>query len=152
MNQNDRQSMIIFSLIGLVFVVWAGLLAAPYAGGGLPAIISNAAAAFDKPFHVELCGDSLKTVLIFVFIYVMGIGVYVSSMRNYRRGEEHGSAKWGDAKAINRKYCQKPASENKLMTKNVSIGINAQKHMRNLNTLVCGGSGAGKTESVNNSV
>ena len=31
------------------------------------------------------------------------------------------------------------------MTQNVSIGINAKKHRRNLNTLVCGGSGAGKT-------
>lgn len=31
------------------------------------------------------------------------------------------------------------------MTQNVCIGLNAKKHRRNLNTLVCGGSGAGKT-------
>lgn len=31
------------------------------------------------------------------------------------------------------------------MTQNVRIGLNAKKHRRNLNTLVCGGSGAGKT-------
>ena len=29
--------------------------------------------------------------------YGMGIGIYLSTRRNYRRGEEHGSAKWGDA-------------------------------------------------------
>lgn len=65
--------------------------------------------------------------------------------KNYRRREEHGSAKWGNARAVNKKYRQSPASENKLMTQNVCIGLNAKKHRRNLNTLVCGGSGAGKT-------
>ena len=143
--KNDRQSMVVFSLIGLIFPVWAGLITAPYIKGGLPEIFSNAFTAFNDPFHIKLCGDSLKTVLVFVLIYGMSIGVYLSSARNYRRGEEHGSAKWGDAKAINRKYCQKPASENKIMTQNVSVSINAREHMRNLNTLVCGGSGAGKT-------
>ena len=53
--------------------------------------------------------------------------------------------KWGSAKAIYKKYRQSPPSENKLMTQNVRIGLNAKKHRRNLNTLVCGGSGAGKT-------
>ena len=48
-------------------------------------------------------------------------------------------------RAIDKKYRQKPLSENKLMTQNVCIGLNAKKHRRNLNTLVCGGSGAGKT-------
>ena len=34
----------------------------------------------------------------------MGIGICFSTRRNYRRREEHGSAKWGDAKMLNRKY------------------------------------------------
>lgn len=34
---------------------------------------------------------------------------------------------------------------NKLLTQNVCIGLNGKKHRRNLNVLVCGGSGAGKT-------
>ena len=75
----------------------------------------------------------------------MGIGIYFSTQKNYRRREEHGSAKWGNARAVNKKYRQSPASANKLMTQNVCIGLNAKKHRRNLNTLVCGGSGAGKT-------
>ena len=29
--------------------------------------------------------------------YVLGIGIYYSQKKNYRRGVEHGSAKWGDA-------------------------------------------------------
>lgn len=145
MKQNERESLIVFSLIGLIFPIWAGLLIAPYSKGGLPEIFSNALTVFNDPFYIELCSDSLKTVLVFVLIYGMCIGVYLSSAKNYRRGEEHGSAKWGDAGMINRKYSRKPASENKIMTQNVSVSINAREHMRNLNTLVCGGSGAGKT-------
>ena len=75
----------------------------------------------------------------------MGIGIYFSTQRNYRMREEHGSAKWGNARAVDKKYRQSPYSDNKLMTQNVRIGLNAKKHRRNLNTLVCGGSGAGKT-------
>jgi type IV secretion system protein VirD4 len=86
-----------------------------------------------------------KTVLVLLLCYAMGIGIYFSTQKNYRRREEHGSAKWGNARAVNKKYRQSPASENKLMTQNVCIGLNAKKHRRNLNTLVCGGSGAGKT-------
>ena len=35
--------------------------------------------------------------------------------------------------------------KNKLLTQNVRIGLDGRKHRRNLNILVCGGSGAGKT-------
>ena len=75
----------------------------------------------------------------------MGIGIWLSTRRNYRRGEEHGSAKWGDAAAVNRKYRQRPDNMNKILTQNVRIGFDAHKHRRNLNVLVIGGSGAGKT-------
>ena len=99
----------------------------------------------NNSFSVTVCEDSLKTVLIFLLAYGMGIGIYLSTRRNYRRREEHGSAKWGDAGAINKKYRDKDPTENKLLTQNVRIGLDGKKHRRNLNILVCGGSGAGKT-------
>ena len=145
MKQDDKQSAIILSVIGIIPVVWLALLIAPSVGGGLPEILPKLMTVFNNPFQIELCEDSLKTVLVLLLCYGFGIGIYFSTRRNYRRREEHGSAKWGDAKAVNKKYYQAPKSENKLMTQNVSIGINAKKHRRNLNTLVCGGSGAGKT-------
>ena len=145
MKQDDKQSTIILSVIGIIPVVWLALLIAPSVGGGLPEILPKLMTVFNNPFHIEFCEDSLKTVLVLLLCYGFGIGIYFSTRRNYRRREEHGSAKWGDAKAVNKKYYQAPKSENKLMTQNVSIGINAKKHRRNLNTLVCGGSGAGKT-------
>lgn len=142
---SDRQSAIILSVLGIVPVVWMALLIAPSVSGGLPEILPKLATVFNNPFQVELCEDILRTVLVLLLTYGMGIGIYFSTRRNYRRREEHGSAKWGDARTISRKYQQSLPSNNKLMTQNVKIGLNAKKHRRNLNTLVCGGSGAGKT-------
>ncbi len=145
MKQDDKQSAVILSVIGILPIVWLALLIAPSVKGGLPEILPKLMTVFNNPFQIVLCEDSLKTVLVLLLCYGFGIGIYFSTRRNYRRREEHGSAKWGDARAVNKKYCQTPKSENKLMTQNVSIGLNAKKHRRNLNTLVCGGSGAGKT-------
>ena len=146
MNQgNDRQAAVILFLIGIIPVVWLGLLIAPSVKGGLPEILTSLMNAMNAPFHIELCEDSVKAVLVLLFCYGMGVGIYFSTRRNYRRREEHGSAKWGTASAVNKKYAQQPKSENKLLTQNVAIGLNAKKHRRNLNTLVIGGSGAGKT-------
>ena len=146
MNQgNDRRAAVILSLIGIIPVVWLGLLIAPSVKGGLPEILTSLMNAMNDPFHIELCEDSVKAVLVLLLYYGMGVGIYFSTRRNYRRREEHGSAKWGSASAVNKKYAQQPKSENKLLTQNVAIGLNAKKHRRNLNTLVIGGSGAGKT-------
>ena len=146
MNQgNDRRAAVILSLIGIIPVVWLGLLIAPSVKGGLPEILTSLMNAMNDPFHIELCEDSVKAVLVLLLCYGMGVGIYFSTRRSYRRREEHGSAKWGSASAVNKKYAQQPKSENKLLTQNVAIGLNAKKHRRNLNTLVIGGSGAGKT-------
>ena len=118
---NERQSTIILSVIGIVPVVWLALLIAHSVKGGLPEIMTSFLTVFNNPFHIELCEDSLKTVLVLLLCYGMGIGVYFSTQRNYRRREEHGSAKWGNARTVNKKYMQSPASANKLMTQNVCI-------------------------------
>ena len=145
MKQDDKRTAVILSLIGIIPVVWLALKIAPSVGGGLAAILPELMSVFENPFHIELCEDSVKAVLVLLLCYGMGIGIYFSTRRNYRRREEHGSAKWGEARTVNKKYAQHPKSANRLMTQNVSIGLNAKKHRRNLNTLVCGGSGAGKT-------
>lgn len=142
---NDLESLLIATLIGIVPAIWLALLFAPYVNGGLPNIIENLGVILEDPYHIEFCKGSVKTVLILLMCYLLAIGIYFSSQRNYRRREEHGSAKWGNKKMIDKKYKQSPKSNNKLMTQNVCIGLNAKKHRRNLNTLVCGGSGAGKT-------
>lgn len=112
MQDNDKQSAIVFSILGIIPTIWIALLIAPAVNGGLPEILSKLATIFNNPFSIKLCEDSLKTVLILLLCYGMGIGVYFSSLKNYRRREEHGSAKWGSAKNVNKKYHQKPSSAN----------------------------------------
>lgn len=129
---NERQSAIILSVIGIIPVIWLALLIAPSVKGGLPEILPKVLTAFNDPFHIKMCEDSLKTVLVLLLSYGLCLGIYFSTQRNYRRREEHGSAKWGNANAVNKKYRQSPASANKLMTQNVCIGLNAKKHRRNL--------------------
>ena len=140
----SQQDILLYCL-GTIPVVWLALRIAPFMEDGLPGLIQNFGAAMSRPFHITLCADSLKTVLIFVGIYGLGIGVYLSSSRNYRRRGEHGSAPWGSPVQVNGKYADKVPTRNKILTQNVSVGLDGRKHRRNLNTLVCGGSGAGKT-------
>ena len=141
----EKKSEYIFYIIASIFVIWIALLVAPYISGGIPSLIKNLGTVMDNPFNITWCENSLRTILIFLGIYAMGIGMYVSTKKNYRRQEEYGSGKWGDAYRVNAKYMQKPISENKILTQNVKLGLNGKKHRRNLNVLVCGGSGAGKT-------
>ena len=136
---------LILCLFGILPVVWLGLLIAPAAHGGLPEIVARFPAVMNDPFHIELCGDSLKTVIVLLCAYGLTVGVILSSRRNYRRGEEHGSAKWGSARTVNRKYRAAAPEDNKIFTQNVRMGLDGRKHRRNLNTVVVGGSGAGKT-------
>ena len=145
--KNDKLSKqnIVLYFFGIIPVVWLGLLIAPCMDNGLVSLIQKFGTVMQNPFHIQLCEDSLKTVLILLLIYGIAIGVYLSTDRNYRRREEHGSAKWGSAGSVNKKYADKKKDENKLLTQNVAIGLDGRKHRRNLNVLVCGGSGAGKT-------
>ena len=145
MRNDNQKAGVILAACGILPVVWIALLTAPFVGGGLVEVIQNFPIAMQNPFSITVCEDSVKTVLIFLLAYAMGIGIYFSTRRNYRRREEHGSAKWGDAKTLNKKYADKNFSANKLLTQTVRIGLDGKKHRRNLNVLVCGGSGAGKT-------
>lgn len=141
----SRTNVILYCL-GLIPTVWLGLIAAPALRSGLPNLIKNLAVVFSNPFHIVWCEDSVKAVLIFICAYAMGIGIYLSTARNYRRREEHGSAHWGNAGQVNKKYENKAEPEkNKILTQKTKIGLDGRKHRRNLNVLVCGGSGAGKT-------
>ena len=135
----------VWYLLGLLPAVWLGLLVAPAASGGLFGIIRQFPAAMQHPFHIIWCEDSGKAVLFFVAAYGLLVGAMLSTRRSYRRGVEHGSAKWGSPERLNRKYCAKPPEPNKVFTQHIRMGLDGRKHRRNLNTVVVGGSGAGKT-------
>ena len=129
----------------IIPVVWAALLAAPALSGGLPKLVENLNGIMSHPFTIRWVKDTPRCILIFLIAYGMGLGIYYSTKRNTRFREEHGSAKWGLASAVNRKYRHRNARKNKILSQNVQIGLNGRKHKRNLNVLVVGGSGSGKT-------
>ena len=143
--RNDNKDVLIILGIFTIPVVWLALLIAPYINTGLIEALPYLTKAINEPFHITLCKNTLKTIFIFLLIYGIGIGIYFSTLRNYRRQEEYGSAKWGSASKVNKKYADKTYSQNKILSQNVRIGLDGKKHRRNLNTLVIGGSGAGKT-------
>ena len=98
MKNDDEQSSLMLAVIGIIPVIWFALLVAPYLSSGLMGILDGVPEAMNHPFSIRLCGDSVKTVLIFLLSYGMGIGIYISAKKHYRRGEEHGSAKWGNGR------------------------------------------------------
>ncbi len=140
-----KKNGIIFIIVGLILIIWLAILLAPFVNKGLFYIISEFSNIIDNPFNITWCNDSLRTILVLVMIYILLIAMYVFNDKNYRKGIEYGSAKWGNSKVINKKYLQLPIESNKILTNNIQIGYNSKKHRRNLNTLVIGGSGAGKT-------
>lgn len=144
MKHGETKTMLMLCLAFSFPVMYLALAAAPYLGEGLGSMLQGMILALEKP-NIVFCKDSLKTVLLFLLVYAGSIGAYLSMQKNYRRGAEHGSAKWGNPQTVNRKYMQKPPKQNRLLTQQVRIGLDGRKHRRNLNILVIGGSGAGKT-------
>ena len=143
--KRGKGPVILSGICGSLPVIWLALLAAPGLHGGLGEILAGLTKALEHPLQIRWTEDSLRTILLFLAAYLMGIGIYVSTRRNYRRGEEHGSAKWGDVHAISRKYADRDLRKNRIMTRNISISYNSFRHKRNLLTIVVGGSGSGKT-------
>ena len=143
--RKDKQVELVFYFVGAVFIAWLSVLVAPCIHEGLFEAIIYLNEAMNSPFSFELCQDTLKCILISESIYSFSYLAYYYNRKNYRRNEEYGSAKWANNKAVNKKYAEKDYYSNKILSQNVRIGLDGRRHRRNLNTLVIGGSGAGKT-------
>lgn len=143
--RKDKQVELVFYFVGAVFIAWLSVLVAPCIHEGLFDAIIYLNEAMNSPFSFELCQDTLKCILISESIYSFSYLAYYYNRKNYRRNEEYASAKWANNKAVNKKYAEKDYYSNKILSQNVRIGLDGRRHRRNLNTLVIGGSGAGKT-------
>lgn len=143
--RKDKQVELVFYFVGAVFIAWLSVLVAPCIHERLFDAIIYLNEAMNSPFSFELCQDTLKCILISESIYSFSYLAYYYNRKNYRRNEEYGSAKWANNKAVNKKYAEKDYYSNKILSQNVRIGLDGRRHRRNLNTLVIGGSGAGKT-------
>ena len=134
-------------LAGLPVIWWVAILLADaiQPGRNLFELMEVLTEKLNHPFQFHYTEYTIKSMLVCTLLYAAGLGIFYSSQKNYRRGEEHGSARWGDARQICKKYSQKPYSQNILLTQNFRISLDTHKHRRCLNILVVGGSGAGKS-------
>ena len=112
--------------------------------GGLLALIANLTAALQNPLEVRWTDKSLLSILACTGAYIMALALLSAEQGRMREGAEHGSAAWASPRQVNAMFAQK---ENKLLTRNVRLGLDTHKHRRSLNVLVIGGSGAAKTRS-----
>ena len=129
-------------------VLWLAAIAA-YAyedGMNLFQWMGRFSQVLERPFSIGWTAHTPKFMLVSLIIYAFGIALYYSGRENRRPGEEYGSAKWGDPKALCQKYMDHQHKEaNIILTQRVRLGMDGYKTQRNMNILVIGGSGSGKT-------
>lgn len=55
------------------------LLIAPCLKDELPGLVQQFGSVMQNPFQIQLCEDSVKTVLTLLLVYRIAIGVYLST-------------------------------------------------------------------------
>lgn len=129
-------------------VLWlaVALAQARSEAGNLAQMLEILSGLASAPFSVHWTENAPKLVLIVSILYPMCVIYYLTEQADLRPGAEYGTARWGNAKSLNRKYQdRRHLRSNYLFTQNVRMGMDSHKHRHNLNVMVIGGSGAGKT-------
>ena len=148
MRQNDFRSAAPVWAALSPLVLWLAAIAA-YAyedGMNLFQWMGRFSQVLERPFAIGWTPYTLKYILVGLLLYGCGIALYYSSRENRRPGEEYGSAKWGNPKELNRKYMDHQHKDaNIILTQRVRLGMDGYITQRNMNVLVVGGSGSGKT-------
>ena len=129
-------------------VLWLAAIAAYAYEGGMNLFqwMGRFSQVLERPFSIGWTPYTLKYMLVGLLLYGCGIALYYSSRENRRPGEEYGSAKWGNPKELNRKYMDhRHKDANIILTQRVRLGMDGYITQRNMNILVIGGSGSGKT-------
>ena len=130
------------------FVLWLGAIAAYAYEDGMTIFtwMGRFSQVLERPFSIGWTAHTPKFMLVSLIIYAFGIALYYSGRENRRPGEEYGSAKWGDPRALCRKYMDHQHKDaNIILTQRVRLGMDGYVTQRNMNVLVIGGSGSGKT-------
>lgn len=128
-------------------ILWLGAVAA-YAwepGMNLIDFMGRFAVVVERPFSIGWTPQTPRFMLTALALYGCAICLYESTRQNRRPGEEHGSARWGSVRALDRKYRDKAPANNVILSQHLKMGLDGRKHRRNLLQIVVGGSGSGKT-------
>ena len=136
---------IVWAILCLPVVYFAMVTASVYIPGeNIFALLERISTMARRPDLLRWTAYTPRFLLVFLLLYGGGVLLYYADHENRRPGEEYGSAKWGNARELNKRYADQNG-KNVILTKRVSIGLDGYKHRRNLNILVVGGSGSGKT-------
>jgi len=136
---------IVWAILCLPVVYFAMVAASVYIPGeNIFALLEHISTMVRRPDLLRWTAYTPRFLLVFLLLYGGGVLLYYADHENRRPGEEYGSAKWGNARELNKRYADRDG-KNVILTKRVSIGLDGYKHRRNLNILVVGGSGSGKT-------
>ena len=136
---------IAWAILCLPVVYFAMVTASVYIPGeNIFALLERISTIVRRPDLLRWTAYTPRFLLVFLLLYGGGVLLYYADHENRRPGEEYGSAKWGNARELNKRYADRDG-KNVILTKRVSIGLDGYKHRRNLNILVVGGSGSGKT-------
>ena len=136
---------VVWAVLAVPVIYMAIVLACSYeAGTNLFVLMERFGLLLGRPDLLRWTTYTPRCILGALVCYGLAVTLYYSDHENRRPGEEYGSAKWGNARELNKQYAD-PNGKNVILTKHVSIGLDGYKHQRNLNILVVGGSGSGKT-------
>lgn len=136
---------IVWAILCLPVVYFAMVTASVYIPGeNIFALLERFSTMVRRPDLLRWTAYTPRFLLVFLLLYGGGVLLHYADHENRRPGEEYGSAKWGNARELNKRYADQNG-KNVILTKRASIGLDGYKHRRNLNILVVGGSGSGKT-------
>lgn len=150
MQQNGKRAALVWAALAIP-VIWFAVLAAQCCGPGvgLLAWINAMNEAMQTPFQLDWTPYTKKAICIALAVYGFGVAWYYAERGNRRPGEEHGSARWDDAKVVCAHFRTKKQDRYLLISKHIRISMNTralpQAHQVNANIICIGGSGAGKT-------
>ncbi len=149
MNRQKDGGILPWVLLLLPVLWFAALLASGYENGmTVFDLMGRFSARLGHPFAVRWTAYTPRFLLGALAIYAFAIALYYSTRQNRRPGVEHGSAAWGSARQLDRKYRDKSPGNNVILTKHIKMSLSSRRHQRNLLQIIVGGSGSGKTRYV----
>lgn len=136
---------VVWVLLGIFSIYLAVAAASAYEEGcNIFVWMGRFSEVLKRPSLLRWTPYTVKCIIVVLLLCAFAVLLYHSDREKRRPGGEYGTAKWEAAETMNQKYADKDGP-NVILTQHVSIGMDGYKHQRNLNVLVVGGSGSGKT-------
>jgi type IV secretion system protein VirD4 len=100
----------------------------------------------DSPFSIkDMTYDNFKIFITLSGISIGMLSIFLINNKKYMQGKEHGSAEWATSKDSLKLVDYMNKRNNIILTQTEKVTLNTRQSGLNLNILVIGGSGSGKT-------